>query len=90
MLTDKHAHRQVETLTQTTVAIVDHEIGTQGPSSEVVHAAGPVRHIPHHDGICLCEPASTCTETLISTVTHNMHVPMLIMIINTCSMPGAA
>lgn len=55
--TDKHAHSQLKTLTETTVAIVYHEISSQGSGGEVVHAAGPVRHVPHHNGICLCEPA---------------------------------
>lgn len=45
-----------DTLTETTVAVVHHEIGSQGSGGEVVHAAGPIRHIPHHDSVCLCEP----------------------------------
>lgn len=53
----KHSHSQLKTLTETTVAIVHHEISSQGSGGEVVHAAGPVRHVPHHNGICLCEPA---------------------------------
>lgn len=45
-----------ETLTETTVAVVHHEIGSQGSGGEVIHAAGPVCHVAHHYGICLCEP----------------------------------
>ena len=55
-LTLTHARRQVRTLTETAVAVVHHEIGSQGSGGEVVHAAGPVRHVPHHDGIRLREP----------------------------------
>lgn len=51
-----HVSRPSRTLTETTVAIVDHEVGSKGSGGEVVHAAGAVRHIPHHDGVGVCEP----------------------------------
>lgn len=54
--TDEHAHRQEKGLTETAVAIVHHEISSQGSGGEVIYAAGPVRHVPHHNGICLREP----------------------------------
>lgn len=38
------------------MTIVDQEIGSQGSGSEVVHAAGTVRHVPHHDGVCIRKP----------------------------------
>lgn len=38
------------------MAIVHQEVCSQGPSSEVIHTAGPVGHITHHHHLCLCEP----------------------------------
>lgn len=58
---------QIETLTQAAVAVVNHEVGAEGPGREVVHAAGAVRHVPHHDGVGLREPAQ---KMLISAVTR--------------------
>lgn len=87
---DKHAHSLLKTLTETTVAVVNHEISSQSSGGEVVHAAGPVRHVPHHDRIRLREPAKYA-ETLISTVTLYMHVPLIVIkAIDTRSMPGTA
>lgn len=42
-------------LTQTTVPIMHHEVGSQSARSEVVHAAGPICHISHHQSVRLCE-----------------------------------
>lgn len=87
---DRHTRSLLKTLTETTVAVVDHEISSQSSGGEVVHAAGPVRHVPHHDGVRLREPAKY-EETLISTVAFNMHVPVIIITaINARSMPGTA
>lgn len=66
-----HAHHaqqtmHAKTLTQTAVAVVNHKVGSECPGCEVVHAAGAVRHVAHHDGVGLREPAQ---ETLISEVT---------------------
>lgn len=57
-----HVSRPSRTLTETTVAIVDHEVGSQGSGGEVVHAAGAVRHVPHHDGVGVCEPGKHKAE----------------------------
>lgn len=45
-----------KSLTETTVAVVDHEVGSQGSGGEVVHAAGAVGHVPHHDGVRVRKP----------------------------------
>lgn len=57
-----HSCLTTVTLTETTVAIVDHEVGSQGSGGEVVHAAGAVRHVPHHDGVGVCEPGKHKAE----------------------------
>lgn len=54
-------------LTQTAVAVVNHKVGSEGPGREVVHAAGTVRHVAHHNGVGLREPAQ---KTVISAVMH--------------------
>lgn len=80
----------MHTLTETTVTIVNHEISSQGSGSEVVHAAGPIRYVPHNDGVCLCEPGMyEHKEVLISEVTEQVQ-PFLILAteINTYSMQG--
>lgn len=80
----------LETLTETTVTKVNHEISSQGSGSEVVHAAGPIGHVPHNDGVCLCEPGMYVQkEALISEVADQVQ-PFLILAteINTYSMQG--
>lgn len=47
-----------EVLTEAAMAVVHHEVSTKGTSSEVVDAAGAVRHVPHHDGVCVREPGT--------------------------------
>lgn len=85
--------RQLEckqrTLTQAAVAVVNHEVGAKGPGREVVHAAGTVRHIPHHDGVSLREPAQ---KTLISAGTRTAHgrTRLVVMVIDARSAPCAA
>lgn len=60
----------VKTLTETTVAIVNHKISAQGSGREVIHAAGSICHVPHNDGVCLREPGMYGhKEALISAVT---------------------
>lgn len=46
----------VKKLTEATVAVVNHEISSEGSGGEVIHTAGPIRHVPHHNGISLCKP----------------------------------
>lgn len=71
------------------MAIVNHEVGAKGPGREVVHAAGAVRHVPHHDGVGLREPAQ---KTLISAVTCTPHARprLIVMVIDTRSALGVA
>ena len=63
-------------LTETAVAVVHHEVGPQGPGGEVVHAAGAVRHVAHHDGVRLRESGwqtDTHTGSRISPVASFTH-----------------
>lgn len=38
------------------MSVVNQEVGAEGPGSEVIHAAGSIRHVPHDDDIGLREP----------------------------------
>lgn len=50
----KQSHKQG--LTETTVSIMYQEISSQGSGCEVVHTAGAVGHISHHNCVCFSEP----------------------------------
>lgn len=40
-----------------------HEVSSQSPGSEVVHTAGPICHISHHQSVRFCESDKTTQST---------------------------
>ncbi len=57
-------------LTETTVPIMHHEVSSQSTGSEVIHAAGPVCHIAHHQSVRLCESDKQQNQP-INDLDHN-------------------